>query len=83
MITKKVTCDMCTIERGIDNHWLLAFDDTEDKDEGNLKFYPWNDNDALDEENINSVKHICSAACGAKLITKILLTKISPREIQR
>ena len=57
------TCDICGVERGPGNHWLLAFVDVSDKP--SITFYPWND---VAAEGI-TVKHLCGAGCAAKALS--------------
>jgi len=57
--SQKVTCDVCGIERGPSNHWILYII----APAGNIIFSAW-------DASYRITGHLCGSGCAAKLLSQ-------------
>jgi hypothetical protein len=57
-ITEKITCDVCGIERGPANHWIVS---DNDRANGKLSFHIWT-------KAYQEYGHLCGSGCATKLL---------------
>ena len=58
-VSEKIVCDVCEIERGPSNHWIMATATS-----GEVKFQPW------DVAGYHGRGHICGTECASKLVAR-------------
>lgn len=61
-VSEKVTCDVCEIERGPSNHWVMVAS----LGEHGITFEPW------DNHNYLARGHICGTEGASKLVARAI-----------
>lgn len=62
---EKVTCDVCGIQKGEANHWIMWLETQEGPGPGEVTFKPWT-------EHYQKWNHVCGESCAGKLLTKVV-----------
>src|SRR3984957_15876966 len=67
-LTEKITCDICGIQKGEANHWMLwsteFFMPGPNGEIGGIRFAPWH------KDLYRDYHHLCGEACASKLLAK-------------
>ena len=67
-VNEKITCDVCGIQKGEANHWMLFKPDYSmpglDGDIGGIRLAPWH------PELYREYSHLCGEACAGRLLAR-------------
>jgi hypothetical protein len=67
-VTEKITCDICGIQKGEANHWMLWKPEIalsgSHGEVGGIRFAPWH------KDLYREYSHLCGEACASRLLAK-------------